>query len=316
MKPTSTRFTSLVGCDVPIQLAPMGGVATSPDLAAAVAEAGGHGLVAAIILPPPALEQVLDELSRRTSGAWGVGFIVAVGAERERVELAASKAALVDFFWGDPDPDLVALVHEGGALCEWQVGSVKEARSAEEAGCDVIVAQGVEAGGHVRGEVGLLPLLDGVLNAVEVPVLAAGGIATPQDVAAAFSAGADGVRVGTRFIAAREADVHPEYLEALLAAKPEDTVLTEAFHVMWPDAPHRVLRSSLEAAQAFEGEVVGETEVGGQTVPIPRFSVPGPTRRTKGAVEAMPHYAGLGVGAVREVKPAAEILRELSEGAG
>ena len=182
----------------------------------------------------------------------------------------------------------------------------------------MIVAQGVEAGGHVRGELGLLPLLDGVLDAVDVPVVAAGGIGTARAMAAVLASGADAVRVGTRFIASREAGesgAHPAYVDAILRASAEDAVLTEAFSVMWPDAPHRVLRSCVEAAEAFHGEVVGELRMAGVTMPLPRLAVPSPTRETTGAIEAMALYAGQSVGAVQEVQSAAEIVRELAEGA-
>ncbi|HEV8163681.1 MAG TPA: nitronate monooxygenase, partial [Actinomycetota bacterium] len=103
-------------------------------------------------------------------------------------ELAASRARLVEFFWADPDPALVELVHAGGALAGWQVGSVEEAERAADAGCDLVIAQGVEAGGHVRGTVALLPLLAGVLEVVTVPVLAAGGIASARSMAAVLAA--------------------------------------------------------------------------------------------------------------------------------
>jgi NAD(P)H-dependent flavin oxidoreductase YrpB (nitropropane dioxygenase family) len=115
------------------------------------------------------------------------------------------------------------------------------------------------AGGHVRGTIGLQALLDGVLEAVDLPVLAAGGIGTGRGVAAALSAGTSGVRIGTRFVAATEADAHPAYVEQLIAARAEDTVYTRAFSTNWPDAPHRCLRSCVAAAEAFEGEVVGDT---------------------------------------------------------
>ena len=119
------------------------------------------------------------------------------------------------------------------------------------------IAQGIEAGGHVRGTFGLLALLEQVLGAVDVPVVAAGGIGSGRAMAAVMAAGADGVRVGTRFLAVEEAEAHPDYVKALIDAEAQDTVYTEAFSVGWPDAPHRVLRSSLDAAQSFKGEIVG-----------------------------------------------------------
>jgi NAD(P)H-dependent flavin oxidoreductase YrpB (nitropropane dioxygenase family) len=109
----------------------------------------------------------------------------------------------------------------------------------------------------VRGRFGLLAFLDQVLSAVDVPVLAAGGIGSGRAMAAVLAAGAAGVRIGTRLLAVEEAVAHPDYLKALIAAEAKDTVITEAFSIGWPDAPHRILRSSLAEAKAFRGEFVG-----------------------------------------------------------
>ena len=133
--------------------------------------------------------------------------------------------------------------------------------------------------------------------------------------AAALAAGADAVRVGTRFAAAAETDAHPEYVAALVGARPEDTVLTDRFSVMWPGAPHRVLQSAVTAAEAHAGETVGMLEIAGMQQPLPRFAVPCRTRATTGAIGAMALYAGESVGAVRGIVPAADIVRELVDGA-
>jgi nitronate monooxygenase len=305
----TTSFTERVGCTVPIQLAGMPGVTTS-ELVAAVADAGGLAMLGAAMMSPPILREALDDLRRRTAGVVGVTFLMPF-LDPEAVPVAASRARVVEFFYGDPDPALVATVHAGGALASWQVGSLREARAAAEAGCDLIVAQGTEAGGHVRGTIGLFPLLSAIVDAVEVPVVAAGGIGNGRATAAALATGAAAVRLGTRFVAAAESGAHPAYIAALLRASAEDTVLTEAFSVMWPDAPHRVLRSCVEAASKFPGDVTGTTILGGRSIPVPRHGVPNPTRETTGTVEAMALYAGESVGAVRQVQPAAEIVREI-----
>ena len=313
----TTRFTRLIGCNVPIQQAGMGGVARA-ELASAVALAGALGMIGGVRLGAEVLGEELDSLPRQTRSRIGVNFQVPF-LNRESLEVAASRVRVVEFFFGEPDADLVERAHGAGALAAWQVGSVEEARAAAGAGCDFLVAQGIEAGGHVRGRIGLLPLLDGVLDAVNVPVLAAGGIATARTMAAALAAGADGVRVGTRFVAAAESAAHPAYQEALLRAEPEDTILTEAYSANWPNAPHRVLRGCIEAAQALTDDLVGQTvpagSAGGATLPLTRFMTPPPTRWSTGKIEAMPHYAGQSVGAVRKIQPAADIVRELAEGA-
>jgi NAD(P)H-dependent flavin oxidoreductase YrpB (nitropropane dioxygenase family) len=308
-----TRFTELIGCTAPIQLAAMPGVGT-PDLAAAVANAGGLGMIGVPLLPPDVVTALLADLSRLTARPFGVNFLMPF-LDPDCVSIAARAARVVEFFYGEPERALVDEVHIGGALASWQVGSLDEARTAAAAGCDFIIAQGSEAGGHVRGCVGLLPLLSQVVDAVSVPVLAAGGIATARDVAAALAAGAAGVRVGTRFVASAESGAHPLYVDALLRARSEDTVLTETFSVMWPNAPHRVLRACVDAAQGLTQAIAGEVDWGGQTMPIPRFAVVAPTAGTRGAVEAMALYAGQSVGAVNRVQPAAEIVRELDSGA-
>jgi nitronate monooxygenase len=121
--------------------------------------------------------------------------------------------------------------------------------------------------------------------------------------------------VGTRFVAAAESGAHPEYMAALIEAGSEDTVLTEAFSVHWPEAPHRVLRSCVEAAKALDGDVAGEVTYGEGTEPIHRFAPQPPNQATTGEIWAMALYAGQNVGAVREVQPAAEIVADLMDGA-
>jgi NAD(P)H-dependent flavin oxidoreductase YrpB (nitropropane dioxygenase family) len=271
-------------------------------------------MIGGVRLPAPFLAGVLEQLGGIARRAVGVNFLMPF-LDRACVEVAAARARVVEFFYADPDPALVRMVQAGGALACWQVGSADEAKAAADAGCDFVVAQGTEAGGHVRGKIGLFPLLEQLLDAINVPVVAAGGIGTARAMAAALAAGADAVRVGTRFVAAVESNAHPLYKDALAKASAEDTVLTEAYSVMWPNAPHRVLRCAVEAAQAAPEGVVAESEVGGVKLSVPRFAVPAPVRTTVGRVEAMALYAGESVGAVRGIQPAAEIVRELAEGA-
>jgi nitronate monooxygenase len=311
----STRFTELVRCTVPIQQAPIGGCA-NPRLAAAVAEAGGLGMVSVTGDPPEIVAEQLDQARRLSAGPIGAHFFMLVvdrDSAPESVAAAAERAPVVDFFYADPDPALVDIVHAAGALASWQIGSVEEARAAVDAGCDFIIAQGTEAGGHVRGQTGVLALLDAVLSAVDVPVLAAGGIGSGRALAAVLAAGADGVRIGTRFVAAEEAEAHPRYVEALIAARPTDTLRSDTFALDFPGAPHRALRSSIAAVEAFQGDVVGEVlSPSGDRVPVRRFQKLTITRHVTGAIEAMPHWAGESVGGVTRVQPAAEIVRQLA----
>lgn len=315
----TTRFTELVGCAVPVQQAGMGAV-SPPGLAAAVSNAGGLGMLGTARLGGRTrgnLDRLIDEVQALTDRPFGVNFLVAP-EHLERTDpgcfaLAARRARVVDFYYGRPDPALVAAVHEQGALASWQVGSREEAVAAAAAGADLVIAQGVGAGGHVRGTVGVLALLDEVLGAVGVPVLAAGGIGTGRALAAVLAAGADGARMGTRFVAAAEAEAHPRYVEALITAGPADTVCGRAFTYGW-DAPGRVLRSCVEAAEAFAGEVVGEVpSLDGTREPLHRFEPDAITRGATGSIEAMSLWAGESVGGVTRAQPAAEIVRTVAE---
>jgi nitronate monooxygenase len=180
-----------------------------------------------------------------------------------------------------------------------------------DAGCDFVVAQGTEAVGHVRGTTLRHVLLELVLAKVDVPVVTAGGIATAADVSAAIAAGAAAVRVGTRFVATEESNGHPAYIQALLAATSDQTIVTTAFRIGWPDAPHRVLASALAAAEAFDGDVVGRVNNADGQAAIARFQVSTPSRNVVGHVEAMALYAGTGVGSVNAVQPAVDVVADL-----
>ncbi|WP_377273396.1 NAD(P)H-dependent flavin oxidoreductase [Peterkaempfera sp. SMS 1(5)a] len=306
-----TRFTELVGCTVPVQLAGMGWV-SGVDLAAAVSEAGGLGMVAFPMATPEVLTSLLEEVRQRTTRPVGVNFVLPFVEDETCIDIAAQRMSVVEFFWAPPSPRLVARVQAGGALAAWQVGSVEEAREAADAGCDFVVVQGAEAGGHVRGSRALLPLLGEVVESVDIPVVAAGGIATGRSVAAILAAGADGARIGTRFIATTEADAHPKYQQAVIRAGAADTVLTSQFSVMWPDAPHRVLSDCVARARALDTGIAGEAVLGGTPVRVPASSPICPTRTTTGQVDAMPLYAGEAVGAVTRIEPAADVVRELT----
>lgn len=311
-----TAFTRLVGCSTPIQLSGMGNI-NGPELAAAVSEAGALGQITIAGVTPEVAEARLTRVEELTSSPYGVNLIIPY-LDKAIVTMAARRARVVDFFWGEPDADLVAEVHEGGALASWQVGSVGEAIAAEQAGCDFVIAQGIEAGGHLRGRLSLLPLLSGVLNAVTIPVLAAGGIGSAQSFAAVLSAGAAGARVGTRFIAAAESNAHPVYIQALIAARAEDVVSTTRFEVDCPWCPsvHNVLRSALEAAEALPDRPLAEVVIAGKSYPIfPFQGLPVPSKDIIGRVDAMACYAGQSVGDVRRVQPAGEIVAELADGA-
>jgi nitronate monooxygenase len=277
-----TRFTDLVRCRLPLQLATLGGVGTL-ELARAVEGAGGLAMVPGyVVVPEP------------RAGTLGKGFLIPYLPPLEEVAANVRGLRVAEFFWGEPQAATVAAAHSVGALVSWQVGSVEEAHAAEAAGCDMVVAQGVEAGGHVRGSKPLDELLPDVLGSVSVPVIGAGGIGTAERVAHLIAAGADAVRIGTRFLVCPECDSHPAYVEALIAAGAHDTVLTDHFDEdgRWPGTV-RVLKLSLD----------GALRAGNRST--------SPPSRAAEAPLDMPCYAGTSVDYVRDVRPAAEIVREL-----
>jgi nitronate monooxygenase len=303
---TTRDFTHLVGCRVPIQCASLGGPIGTAPLAAAVSEAGGLGMIAN---PSSAteVEQLVQDARAGTGQPIGIGFLIPF-VVADAVEAAAASVEVVEFFYGDPDRELVRLAKANGASVGWQTGSATEARGAAAAGCDYVVIQGIEAGGHVRGTQPLDEVLAETLGGVDVPVVAAGGVGTPERFSALLAAGAAAVRVGTRFVAAQEADAHPDYVARLIDASSQDTVLTEVFGNGWPDAPHRVLRSAAEAAEAFDGDVVGV--VGDREIGV--FSPRPVTRDVRGEIAAMALYAGQSVDHVTRIQPAAEIIADLT----
>jgi nitronate monooxygenase len=303
------RFTDLVSCKLPLQQAGMSGTATS-QLAAAVANAGGLGMIGIGRQNIAVIERYLDEVASMTTAPIGATCI-AHFVLPDVVELVAARLPIVEFFYEWPDPARVPV----GVVCGWQVGSVDEARAAVDAGCQYVIAQGIEAGGHVRGHVPLAELVPAVRAAVDVPIVAAGGIGNADAVRSAMALGADAVRVGTRFVATQESYAHPDYIDALVAARADDSVLTEAFGVGWPNAPHRVLQSSIDAATAAPDDVIGETSPStGNPMPMVRFGVSSPNRDTTGEISAMALYAGRSVGSVDRIMTAAEVVAELAQG--
>jgi NAD(P)H-dependent flavin oxidoreductase YrpB (nitropropane dioxygenase family) len=230
---------------------------------------------------------------------------------------------LLSLFWGDPAP-YIEPAHKAGVAVIHQVGSVEEAVQAASAGVDIIIAQGVEAGGHVRGEISTLAIVPRVVDAIApTPVVAAGGIADARGVAAALALGAQAVSIGTRFLATTESTAHPLYKQKILEAREGDTVRSTLFGFNWPNAPHRTLRTAFveqwlanqqRGSESRPDEpVIGETRIAGERVAIRRFMGFTPSVDTAGDIESMALYAGQGVGLIHEIKPAAEVVRELVE---
>jgi nitronate monooxygenase len=310
-----TAFTTRTGIAVPIVQAPMGG-ASCPELAAAVSNAGGLGMLALSWHTVDAARAEIRKTHALTQRPFGVNLVLAFQQEERLAACLEEGVSLVSFFWGDPAP-FVRRVHDAGALVASTVASATEALKAADAGVDIIVAQGWEAGGHVRGQVATLPLVAAVTAALpDTPILAAGGIGDGRGVAAMLALGAAGAWIGTRFLASPEASIHPDYRERLLAADETDTAYTGLFDVGWPDAPHRVLRNSTigaweQAGRPMAGLRPGEGEVlavGSRS----RYGSTTPGPDAEGEIEALSLWAGQSVGCVTAVKPAGDIVRELA----
>ena len=313
------RLTELLHLSVPIMQAPMGGGIAGPRLAAAVSNAGGLGILPIWPMQLDQAAQQLSELRQATSAIFGVNLNVAFGPDAH-LELALDHSVpLIHFFWGDPSP-YIARAKSKGALTMATVASSLEARRAREADVDILVAQGLEAGGHVRGTIGLAALVPIAVDASGgLPVVAAGGIADGRGLASALMLGASGAMVGTALLVAEECDAHPEYKSAILKAGEGDTAYGTLFDVGWPGAPCRVLRNSTvnaweKAGSPPNGRRPGEGDIVahfGAQAPIPRYSVAPPTRTVEGNIEAMALYAGQGVGLVKTPAPAATIISKI-----
>lgn len=295
---------------MPIQQAPMGSVST-PELAVAVAEAGGVGSITALRMPADVLDRMLADMTGRTRGSLAVNFLTDQ-VDRDAVAAAAGRVRIIDFFWARPEPSVVQIAHDGGALACWQVGSLEEALAAIDAGCDIVAAQGIEAGGHVWGRSPLRPLLDSILARADVPVLAAGGIGDAAGFKAVLDAGAAGARIGTRFVASVESGAHPAYKKAVVDSGADSTEITDSFSVcplceILPRA--RVLRSCVHALQALPGDTVGETIIAGEPVTLAKGHGLPPGSAATGHVEAMAMYAGESTVYIHDIPPVGEIIR-------
>ena len=244
-----TRFTELLGIDHPVASAGMGGGATGPEVVASVSDAGGLGVLGASFLPP---DEVASQMRRaRGLTAKPLGINLLLHATEERVdEVLALEPEVFSTAWARADQDLAAIfrkAHERGCRVMHMVPHVDDAVRAVEAGADVIVAQGNEGGGHI-GEIGTVVIVRQVVRAVgSVPVLAAGGFVDGPGLAAALALGAEGVLLGTRFLATREAPVDSAYKEAIVASKGDDTVVTTLGDSLsgrdWPGAWARLKRT-------------------------------------------------------------------------
>jgi nitronate monooxygenase len=318
----TTELCDLLGLDHPIVQAPIGS-ATTPDLAAAVSEVGALGTLAVTWRDVEETRAAIEATAERTDRQFGVNLVLddaakAVPTDEHLPVCLEAGAPLVWFSFGDAKT-YVEDVHDAGALVAVTVGSADAAREAEAAGADVVVAQGWEAGGHVQGDVATMPLVPRVSDAVDVPVVAAGGIGDGRGVAAAITLGGDGAALGTRFVVSEEADVHEEYRNHVVDADETDTEYTELFEKGWPGRPHRVVRNRTveqwdDAGRPGPGDRPGESDVvaaGADREPITRYDEALATGDVKGRIEEMALYAGQSAGLAHDVQPARLVVATL-----
>jgi nitronate monooxygenase len=313
----TTPLCDLLGIVRPIVQAP---VTTSPAVIAGVSNAGGLGVLQATWLGREGTAKSLADIQRRTDRPFAANYVISLMDDGDLDLALGAGVPVISTFWGDPAP-LVPRIHDAGALALHTVGSAEEARRAVDAGVDVVVAQGVEAGGHVWGQVSTLVLVPAVVDAVpDAHVIAAGGIADGRGLAAVLALGAGAAWVGTRFVMCEENRLHPDHRARLLAARETDTFYSSLFDIGWPDAPHRALvNDTVEAWRAAgepppgkrpnEGEIVGHDADG---EPIPRYSMADPNGAVTGNVTSMCMYAGQGIGLIRDEKPVAAIMDEMT----
>ena len=313
-----TQLCRMLGIDLPIIQGAIGAAAV-PALVAAVSNAGGLGTLVLTGLGAERTRAAIRQTRQRTKRPFIGNFILDFDIEAELAVALDEGIPLISLFWGDPAP-FAARIHAAGAQMMVTVGGVDEGKRARDAGADILVAQGWEAGGHVRGTVSTLALIPAVVDiAGDVPVVAAGGIADGRGLVAVLALGAQAAWIGTRFLAATEADVHPEYRTQVIRAGTGDTVYSRLYDGGWPDAPARVVRTRAvadwEAAGCPKsGFRAGEADVIGRTgaEPVYRYAADTPVGATTGDVGSMSLWAGQGVGLVRRIQPAAVIVAEIA----
>jgi enoyl-[acyl-carrier protein] reductase II len=304
-----TRFCELFGTEAPILQAAIW-PATVPGLVAAVSEAGGLGSIGGLFGSADELRDQIERVRELTDRPFAVNHVVPVLDEEAFEVTLEARPAAVSFALGDPG-ELVERAHAAGARVIHQVHTVGQAREAAERGVDVVIAQGSEAGGQgMAAGVGAMALVPQVVDAIApVPVLVAGGVADGRGLAAALVLGAAGANVGTRFLASDEAGVDTAWKHLILETEAEDAVRFEVWGAIMPaggggyDVVPRVIRTDFVAAWENRAE-----EAGRQADRL-RGEIMGAMQRER-PHEVTP-FSGQTVGLIRQVLPAAEIVRRM-----
>lgn len=317
-------WKGILGFDYGIVQGPLGPDISGPELVAAVANAGAIGILRAPDWESPDyLRELIKKTKSLTDKPFGVSVILEFPHNENVKVILEEKVAILLVSWGEYPTELVSEAHHAGVKVIHQLGSIEAAKKAKHARVDAIIVQGCEAGGHVIGQEGLVPLLPRVVDLVSdcgIPVIAAGGIVDGRGYVAALALGANGVCLGTRFLATEESFAHPLYKRNLVEL--DKTEYTNVFgRSRWPGAPHRVLQTPfftewkhLPDNETEENQpVIGHTIIHGRPKDIHRFAGTVPNETTTGDVQSMVMYAGQGVGLIKEILPAGEVVRKLVE---
>lgn len=319
-------WRGILGFDFGIVQAPLGPDISGPELVAAVANSGCLGFLRAPDWEAPDhLRQLIRKTRTLTDKPFGVGVVLAFPHEENIRAILDEKVAVLQVYWGECSQDLVLQAHQAGVKIVPQVGSFEEAKKVVDIGVDGIIVQGVEAGGHIIGLEGLITLLPRVVDLVrdrDIPVIAGGGIVDERGYVAAMALGAQGVVLGTRFLATEESHAHPTYKKKLVDL--DKTAYTDVFgRARWPGAPHRVLETPFfqewRNLPSDENEsnqpIIGHSTIHGVEKEIRRFAGTVPNATTTGDIESMAMYGGAGIGLIKEIVPASEVIKRLVEGA-
>jgi NAD(P)H-dependent flavin oxidoreductase YrpB (nitropropane dioxygenase family) len=317
-----TSITKTFGLKTPIINAGMAFVA-GPELAAAVANAGGLGMLGGAMVPPDGLRAMIRATRALTDRPFGVDFVI----QSEELDvydvIIEEKVPLVVFFWQLPSVAAIDKLRAAGVQMWMQVGSVNEAREAKRFGMEALIVQGSEAGGHNRAEAPLAQLFPRIRAALpEMPLIAAGGIVDGASMVGALSMGAEAVWCGTRFLASSEANAHDGYKQSVVDAKPGDTVLTTVFGPEFPGQSLRARRNEAtkrsagreaEALAESEGDIIGKVNLGGMEMPVPRYSAILPVRCFEADLEWSCLTMGESAARIDEILPAGEIVRMMTD---
>ena len=322
MEGISTRFTDEYGIRHPIAAAGMAFVSLTPDLPVAVCEAGALGAFAAGPFPLEFVRANLRKILEATDKPVNLNCITPF-ATPEHIDLCVEeKPAVVSFHWEHPPREWITRLQEAGIRVWEQVGTPEAARRAVDDGVDLIIAQGSEAGGHCYGHLPLSVVVPAVVDAVDgTLVLAAGGIVDGRGLAAALALGADGASVGTRLMVTPESDVADEYKERVVQCQGLDTVLSSMFGRHMPDFnPMRVIRNQIveewhgrldEIDQLPRQPSIGTMPLLGQETDIVKLSGMLPVEGATGEFEQMALTAGQGLGGIRQIEPAAQVIETM-----